>query len=48
MSDGIDVRKCETLGEFHACVALQREIWGESDLEVEGERIWIGLKRSAS
>ena len=29
------MRKCETLEEFHACVALQREIWDEADLEVE-------------
>jgi predicted GNAT superfamily acetyltransferase len=35
MSGGIVVRKCEALQEFHACVALQREVWGESDLEVE-------------
>ena len=35
MSAGIAVRKCETLDEFHGCVALQREIWGEKDLEVE-------------
>jgi predicted GNAT superfamily acetyltransferase len=31
---GIVVRKCETLVEFQACVALQREIWNEADLEV--------------
>jgi predicted GNAT superfamily acetyltransferase len=29
------VRRCETLEEFHGCVALEREIWGEEDLEVE-------------
>ena len=29
------VRKCESLEDFHTCVALQREIWGEQDLEVE-------------
>ena len=31
----VTVRKCELLEDFHACVALQREIWGEQDLEVE-------------
>jgi predicted GNAT superfamily acetyltransferase len=35
MSDGVVVRKCEALEEFHACVELQRVVWGESDLEVE-------------
>ena len=34
-SGEITVRKCETLEEFHACVALEREIWREADLEVE-------------
>jgi predicted GNAT superfamily acetyltransferase len=32
---GIVVRKCRTLEEFQLCVALQREIWQEADLEVE-------------
>ena len=35
MSSGIVVRKCGALDEFRACVALEREIWGEEDLEVE-------------
>ncbi len=35
MSDGVVVRKCTTLPEFEACVALQREVWGEEDLEIE-------------
>jgi predicted GNAT superfamily acetyltransferase len=35
MSEGIVVRKCATLPEFEACVALQREVWGEEDLEIE-------------
>ena len=35
MNTGVVVRKCAALQEFHACVALQREVWGESDLEVE-------------
>jgi predicted GNAT superfamily acetyltransferase len=35
MSQGIIVRKCEDLDEFHRCVELQREIWREADLEVE-------------
>jgi predicted GNAT superfamily acetyltransferase len=41
MTNGIVVRKCATLEEFHACVELQREIWGESDLEVEPVTLFI-------
>src|ERR1700676_5137835 len=33
--EGITVRKCSALDEFHACVELQREIWAEEDLELE-------------
>lgn len=35
MSADIQVRKCEKLEEFQCCVELQRQIWGEADLEVE-------------
>ena len=35
MTEGIVLRKCHTLREFKDCVALQREIWGEADLEIE-------------
>src|SRR5258707_2002249 len=35
MNAPIIVRSCDSLEDFHACVALQREIWGEEDLEVE-------------
>jgi predicted GNAT superfamily acetyltransferase len=41
MSSSIAVRKCDTLEEFNDCVALQREIWGESDLEVEPVTMFI-------
>ena len=37
----IAVRKCEALDEFNACVALQREIWGEADLEVEPATLFV-------
>jgi len=35
MTGSIVIRKCQTLEEFHRCVALQREIWQEADLEIE-------------
>lgn len=41
MSSAIAVRNCETLEEFQSCVELQREIWGESDLEVEPATMFI-------
>src|SRR5256884_7063845 len=41
MSQEIVVRKCESLDEFHHCVDLQREIWGEADLEVEPATMFV-------
>jgi len=35
MNAPVTIRNCHELEEFHACVALQREIWGEEPLEVE-------------
>jgi predicted GNAT superfamily acetyltransferase len=34
MNASMVIRSCHDLKEFHACVALQREIWGEEPLEV--------------
>jgi predicted GNAT superfamily acetyltransferase len=41
VSEGIVVRKCCALEEFRACVELQREIWGESDLETEPVTMFV-------
>ena len=41
MSPEIIVRKCQRLEEFHQCVDLQREIWGEADLEVEPATMFV-------
>jgi predicted GNAT superfamily acetyltransferase len=41
MNQPIVVRKCEALDEFHACVELQRSIWGEADLEVEPSTMFV-------
>lgn len=35
MTNNIVVRKCQALEDFHRCVALQREVWQEADLEIE-------------
>src|SRR5271163_4668655 len=41
MSEGIVVRKCSSIEEFHRCVALEKEIWGEEDLEVEPVTLFV-------
>lgn len=41
MSEGIVVRKCQGIEEFHRCVELQRVIWGEVDLEVEPATLFV-------
>jgi predicted GNAT superfamily acetyltransferase len=41
MAEGICVRKCITLPEFQACVALQREIWQEADSDVEPATVFV-------
>jgi len=40
-SEGIVVRKCCALEEFHACVKLQQEIWDEEDLEIEPSTMFV-------
>src|SRR4029077_2729822 len=37
----IAVRKCATLAEFRECVSLQREIWAETDLEIEPATMFV-------
>jgi predicted GNAT superfamily acetyltransferase len=41
MSDGIVVRKCAGMDDFGRCVELEREIWGEEDLEVEPATLFV-------
>jgi predicted GNAT superfamily acetyltransferase len=41
MSGEIVVRVCEGLDEFRACVDLQKEIWGEADLEIVPDTIFV-------
>ena len=41
MSEAFVIRKCARLEEFHLCVDLQREIWGEEDLEVEPATMFV-------
>jgi len=37
----ISFRKCVTLNEFRECVSLQREIWAETDLEIEPTTMFV-------
>lgn len=41
MTAGLVVRICTEIDEFQACVGLQREIWGEADLEVEPSTLFV-------
>lgn len=41
MSAEIVVRKCAGIAEYHRCVELQKEIWGEDDLEVEPATLFV-------
>ena len=46
MSEGIVVRKCEAMEEFHECVRIEREVWGENDLEVEPATLFVVASES--
>jgi len=41
MSANVVVRKCNGLGEYRACVELQKQIWSEADLEVVPETVFV-------
>jgi predicted GNAT superfamily acetyltransferase len=41
MNEGIVIRKCEGIEEFQRCVDLQKEIWGEKDIEVEPATLFV-------
>lgn len=46
MTGQIVVRKCTGIEEFQRCVALQKEIWGEEDLEVEPATLFVVAKET--
>ena len=41
MSEGILIRRCHGMEEFQRCVDLQKEIWGEADIEVEPATLFV-------
>jgi predicted GNAT superfamily acetyltransferase len=41
INERVTIRNCEGIEEFQRCVELQREIWGEEDLEVEPVTLFV-------
>ena len=41
MSGEVVVRRCEGLEEYRACVALQKEIWAEADVELVPDSVFV-------
>ena len=40
-SSSVRIRKCQTLEEMQACVALQKEVWGFTDIELVPLRMFV-------
>ena len=40
-SEDLLIRRCQSLDDMRACVALQKEVWGFSDLELVPLRIFV-------
>lgn len=40
-----EIRNCQDLSELHSCVALQKEIWGFSDIEVIPLRMFVVARK---
>lgn len=41
MNDAVEIRRCEEMSDFQACVALQREVWGFSDADLVPLRLFV-------
>ena len=37
----ITIRRCEALADMHACVALQKDVWGFTDIELVPLRLFV-------
>jgi len=44
-SGSLVIRKCQDLDEMRACVALQKEVWNFSDLELVPLRVFVVAER---
>ena len=40
-SDSVVLRRCHSIEEFRACVALQKEVWNFSDAELVPLRMFV-------
>ena len=40
-TDSIVLRRCHTIDEFRACVALQKEVWNFTDAELVPLRMFV-------
>jgi predicted GNAT superfamily acetyltransferase len=40
-SENIELRRCHRIDEFHACVALQKEVWNFSDADLVPLRMFV-------
>ncbi len=40
-ADKIELRRCHNIEEFHACVALQKEVWNFSDADLVPLRMFV-------
>src|SRR5881628_3156813 len=40
-ADSLVIRKCRTLDEMRACVALQKEVWNFTDIELVPLRMFV-------
>jgi predicted GNAT superfamily acetyltransferase len=40
-ADSIVLRPCHSIEDFHACVALQKEVWNFSDAELVPLRMFV-------
>ena len=40
-SGSIIIRKCESLGDMRSCVALQKEVWNFTDIELVPLRMFV-------
>lgn len=40
-ADTIELRRCHAIEEFHACVALQKEVWNFSDADLVPLRMFV-------
>jgi predicted GNAT superfamily acetyltransferase len=39
--DKVELRRCHSIDEFHACVALQKEVWNFSDADLVPLRMFV-------